>query len=62
MHATVYQKEYLGVQYWFVDYYDLNYELLPAVGLFTTKEAADDAARSWAENEKDVAFMGESSW
>lgn len=41
--ARVYPHEEL----WFVDFVDNNYELLPAVGVFTTKELAEEAAANW---------------
>lgn len=52
--AKVYQNQGM----WFVDYIDSNYELLPAVGVFKTKEQADAAARSWSEDEKVMENLG----
>lgn len=57
VNATVYNKE----GYWFVDFVDDNYELLPAVGIFKTKEEAEQAATKW-KSQNGLAFMGESSW
>ena len=55
--ARVYQKQ----EYWFVDYIDSNYELLPAVGIFKTQEEAQRAAKAWTDA-KDVESMGEGAW
>lgn len=57
MNATVYNKE----GFWFVDFIDSNYELLPAVGIFKTKEEATQAAENW-KNQKNVASVGEIPW
>jgi hypothetical protein len=57
MNATVYNKE----GFWFVDFIDSNYELLPAVGIFKTKEEATHAAENW-KNQKNVASVGEIPW
>lgn len=43
--AIIYKKE----EFWFVDYIDDNYELLPAVGVFKTKEEAEQSAELWKE-------------
>jgi hypothetical protein len=51
--ARVYKQN----EYWFVDFIDNNYELLPAVGIFKTKEEADDAAEKW-KNEETLARLG----
>lgn len=55
--SRVYQKE----EFWFVDFIDSNYELLPAVGVFKTQYEAIAAAEKW-KNETIVENMGESSW
>ena len=55
--ARVYPKD----EFWFVDYIDNNYELLPAVGIFKTKEEAERAAKDWS-TKKDVESLGEGSW
>lgn len=55
--AKVYRKE----EFWFVDFIDNNYELLPAVGVFKTQQEAIEAAENW-KNEAIVENMGESSW
>ena len=57
MNAIVYNKD----GFWFVDYIDSNYELLPAVGIFKNKEDAEAAAQAW-KNQAAVAGLGESSW
>ena len=43
MNAIVYNKD----GFWFVDYIDSNYELLPAVGIFKYEEDARAAAKTW---------------
>jgi Uri superfamily endonuclease len=57
MNAIVYNKD----GFWFVDYIDNNYELLPAVGIFKNKEDAEAAAQTW-KNQESVASLGESTW
>jgi hypothetical protein len=57
MNATVYNKE----GFWFVDFIDSNYELLPAVGIFKTKEEATQAAENW-KSQKNVASLGQITW
>lgn len=56
-NAIVYNKE----GFWFVDFIDSNYELLPAVGIFKTKEEAEQAAEKW-KSQNDLASMGKGSW
>ena len=55
--ARVYPKD----EFWFVDYIDNNYELLPAVGIFKTKEEAERAAKDWS-NPPDVESLGKGAW
>jgi len=55
--SRVYQHE----EFWFVDFIDSNYELLPTVGIFKTKQQADEAAEEW-KNEAPMENMGQSSW
>lgn len=55
--AKVYNKE----EFWFVDYIDSNYELLPAVGIFKQKEDAEKAAKAWTEA-SNMENMGQVSW
>lgn len=55
--ARVYQKN----EFWFVDFIDNNYELLPAVGIFKTQYEAIAAAEKW-KNEKTLENLGESTW
>ena len=55
--ARVYPKD----EFWFVDYIDNNYELLPAVGIFKTKEEAEAAAKAWSTPPY-VESMGEGAW
>lgn len=45
--ARVYQNE----EFWFVDFIDDNYELLPTVGIFKTEEDAKEAAKKWTTPE-----------
>jgi Uri superfamily endonuclease len=54
--ARVYQQK----EFWFVDFIDNNYELLPAVGIFKTQEEANNAAEKW-KNEEALENMGKSS-
>jgi hypothetical protein len=56
-NAIVYNKE----DFWFVDFIDSNYELLPAVGIFKTKEEAEQAAEKW-KSQNGLASVGQSSW
>jgi hypothetical protein len=51
--AKVYKQE----EFWFVDFIDNNYELLPAVGVFKTEEEAIAAAEKW-KNEEALAYLG----
>jgi Uri superfamily endonuclease len=53
--ARVYQQK----EFWFVDFIDNNYELLPAVGIFKTQEEANSAAEKW-KNEEALENMGKS--
>ena len=53
--AKVYHKD----DFWYVDYIDSNYELLPAVGIFKNKEDAEAAAQAW-KNQETLADLGES--
>jgi hypothetical protein len=46
--ARVYQNK----EFWFVDFIDHNYELVPAVGVFKTKEAAEEAAIEWKNTDR----------
>ena len=55
--ARVYPKD----EFWFVDYLDSNYELLPAVGIFKTKEEAERAAKDWS-NPPNMESLGEGAW
>jgi Uri superfamily endonuclease len=55
--ARVYPKD----EFWFVDYIDNNYELLPAVGIFKTKEEAERAAKAWSTS-PNVEGVGEGTW
>ena len=55
--AKVYNKE----EFWFVDYIDNNYELLPAVGIFKTKEEAARAAKACTDA-KNVESLGQGAW
>lgn len=50
-------KVYKVEDKWFVDFIDANYELLPAVGIFSSKEEADKAAYEW-NNTKNVENLG----
>lgn len=55
--ARVYQNE----EFWFVDFIDDNYELLPTVGIFKNEHDAKEAARKWTD-EKVMETLGESYW
>ena len=57
VNALVYNKE----EFWFVDFIDDNYELLPAVGVFKTQEEAEQAAKEW-KDQNNLASLGKSSW
>lgn len=52
-------KVYKVNEFWFVDYIDDNYELLPAVGVFVNEYEARESAQAWNEI-KAVESMGES--
>jgi uncharacterized protein YpiB (UPF0302 family) len=57
--ANIYSKE----NFWCVDYIDSNYEMLPAVGMFTELEAARQSALEWCEGVlENVAIVGKGSW
>ena len=49
-YARVYQDENLWPKgYWFVDYHDTNYELLPAVGVYKTYNDALASSKIWMD-------------
>lgn len=54
-------KVYFKDGYWMVDYIDSNYQLLPAVGIFTKEEDAIESAKAWNEEET-LEAVGKSSW
>lgn len=54
-------KVYFKDGFWMVDFFDSNYELLPAVGIFVKEEDARQAAKTWNE-ETSVETLGQSNW
>lgn len=51
--ARIYKNE----EFWFVDFIDDNYELLPTVGIFRDEYDAKKAADAWI-NEESVETLG----
>lgn len=56
LSSKVYKKD----EFWFVDFIDSNYEMLPSVGIFKYEEDAKEAARVW-NNEEGMETLGQSN-
>jgi hypothetical protein len=58
MRADIYFKE----GFWCVDFIDDNDEMLPSVGMFTSLEDANAAARIWTKGDyENVGIVGKST-